>query len=292
MTILVTGSTGHIGRQVLQYLAGMGAELSALTRSPERAKFPDGIAAVKGDISDLDSMRAAMKGIDTIFLLLPSNPGEQMHALQILGTARDMGVKGIVYLSVFRSAEYVELPHFASKYGAERLIEQFDLPATVLKPAYFIQNDLGQKGPLLSQGVYGMPIGRQGISMVDARDIGEAAGLELLRRERAHDRLPRETYALVGPDVIDAETVTSIWTEVLGRPIRYGGDDLDAFEKQVKSSGPAWMAYDMRLMMNRYQRDGLIAVAADIARLTELFGRAPRSYRDFAAEAAAEWQKG
>lgn len=292
MTILVTGSTGHIGSQVVQYLAGKGADISALTRSPEHAKLPDGIAAVKGDISDIDSMRAAMKGVDTLFLLLPSNPGEQMHALQILSVARDIGVKGIVYLSVFRSAEYVELPHFASKYGAERLIELFDLPATVLKPAYFIQNDLGQKEPLLSQGVYGMPIGHQGISMVDARDIGEAAGLELLRRERANDRLPRETYALVGPDVIDAETVTAIWSEVLGRPVRYGGDNLDVFENKVRSAGPAWMAYDMRLMMDRYQRDGLIAPAADIARLSELFGRPPRSYRDFAAETAAEWRKG
>lgn len=142
---------------------------------------------------------------------------------------------------------------------------------------------------MLSQGVYAVPIGNQGISMVDARDIGEAAALELLRRERSHDRLPSETYTLVGPDVIDGETASSIWAEVLGRPIRYGGDDLDGFETRLKSVVPEWMAYDMRLMMRRYQQDGAIAVSADIARLTELLGRPLRSYRDFAAASAADW---
>ena len=291
MTILVTGSTGVVGNQVLEHLKGSGAEVRALTRTPEKARFPDGITAIKGDLSDVDSMRQAMKGVSTLFLLAPNAADELTQALQTLSVARESRVKGVVYLSVFKGAEYVDVPHFTGKHTVERMIEQCDMPATVLRPAYFIQNDVRQKEPLLTHGIYAMPIGGKGISMVDVRDIGDAAARELLRRERAADKLPRETYELVGPDALTAETLVRIWTEALGRPVRYGGDDLDTLEQRLKSVAPAWLAYDMRLMMSRYQQDGAVASTAQIEHLSALLGRSPRSYRDFALATAAAWAK-
>jgi uncharacterized protein YbjT (DUF2867 family) len=289
MAILVTGSTGVIGQQILKHLNGSGAEVRALTRTPEKAQFPAGVAAVKGDLSDVDAVRQAINGVSTLFLLAPNAADELTQALQTLSVAREAGVKGVVYLSVFKGAEYVDVPHFTGKHTVERMIEHLDIPATVLRPAYFIQNDVRQKDPLLTHGVYGMPIGEKGISMVDVRDIGDAAARELLRRERAGAPLPRETYELVGPDVIDAETVVSIWAEALGRPVRYGGDDLNVLEQRLKSAAPAWLAYDMRLMMGRYQQDGAVASKSEVERLAALLGRQPRSYRDFAVTMAAEW---
>ena len=291
MSILVTGSTGVIGSQVLAHLQGQGVEVRALTRSPEKARFSEGVTAVKGDLLDVDSMRQALAGVSTLFLLASNAADELTQALQTLNLAREAGVKGIVYLSVFKAAEYVDVPHFTGKYTVERMIEQSGLPATVLRPAYFIQNDLRQKDTLLTHGVYGMPIGSRGLSMVDIRDIGEAAARELLRREKADAPLPRETYALVGPDSLNADAVTAIWSEILGRPIRYAGDDLNVLEQRMKAFAPAWLAYDMRLMLGRYQSDGAVATAAEIERLTALLGRPPRSYRDFAKAAAAEWAK-
>jgi uncharacterized protein YbjT (DUF2867 family) len=291
MAILVTGSTGVIGKQVLEHLRDSGAELRALTRSPEKAQFPAGVTAVQGDLSDVDGLRRALSGVSTLFVLAPNAADELTQALQTLSVAREAGVKGIVYLSVFKGAEYVDVPHFTGKHTVERMIERCDLPATVLRPAYFIQNDVRQKEPLLTHGVYGMPIGAKGISMVDVRDIGEVAARELLRRERAAGPLPRETYELVGPDVIDAQTVVSIWAEALGRTVRYGGDDLDLLEQRLKSAAPAWLAYDMRLMMRRYQQDGAAASSAQIERLATLLGRQPRSYRDFALDMAEAWAK-
>jgi uncharacterized protein YbjT (DUF2867 family) len=289
MAILVTGSTGVIGQQILKHLNGSGVEVRALTRTPEKAQFPAGVAAVKGDLSDVDAVRQAINGVSTLFLLAPNAADELTQALQTLSVAREAGVKGVVYLSVFKGAEYVDVPHFTGKHTVERMIEHLDIPATVLRPAYFIQNDVRQKDPLLTHGVYGMPIGEKGISMVDVRDIGDAAARELLRRERAGAPLPRETYELVGPDVIDAKTVVSIWAEALGRPVRYGGDDLNVLEQRLKSAAPAWLAYDMRLMMGRYQQDGAVASKSEVERLAALLGRQPRSYRDFAVAMAAEW---
>ena len=103
MAILVTGSTGTIGFQVLAYLEGGGAEVRVLTRSPEKAKFPAGVTAVKGDLSDLDSFRNAVAGVSTLFLLAPNAADELTQALLALDLAQEAGVKGIVYLSCSRA---------------------------------------------------------------------------------------------------------------------------------------------------------------------------------------------
>ena len=289
MTILVTGSTGTIGSQIVTRLAGQGAGIRALTRSPEQARFPAGVVPVKGDPSDVEALRAALAGVDTLFLLVANVPDELTQAFVTLNLAREAGVRGVVYLSVFKSAEYADVPHFAGKHTVERMIEATGIPATILRPGYYIQNDLRQKDALLGHGVYAMPIGSAGVSMVDTRDIAEIAAQQLLRRDRSEASLPSETIDLVGPDILTGPALAGIWAEVLGRPVRYGGDDLEAMEQRMKAFAPGWLAYDMRLMLRRYQQDGAAATPAALERLTALLGRPPRSYRDFAVEAAGRW---
>ncbi len=291
MTILVTGSTGTIGSEILARLQGQGSEVRALTRSPENAQVPAGVIPVGGELGDIDSFRAAMAGVSTLFLLVPNLADEMTQAMLALTVAREAGVKGVVYLSVFKGEAYADVPHFAGKATVERMIEALDLRATVLRPAYFIQNDLRQKDLLLGPGVYGVPIGAKGVSMVDIRDIAAAAAAELQRRERAPTALPREIYDLVGPDSLTGDAIAAIWAEALGRPVRYGGDDLTVMAQRMKATLPGWHALDLRLMFQRYQSDGAAAAPAAIERLTALLGRSPRSYRDFARDAAAQWAK-
>ena len=291
MTILVTGSTGTIGSQVLTHLQGQGVEVRALTRSPEKAQVPAGVVPVMGDLADIDSFRSALTGVSTLFLLVPNVADDLTQAMLALTVAREAGVKGIVYLSVLKGEAYADVPHFAGKATVERMIKALGLPATVLRPAYFIQNDLRQKDLLLGPGVYGSPIGAKGVSLVDIRDIAAAAAAELLRRERAPGPLPHEVYDLVGPDSLTGESIAAIWSEALGRPVRYGGDDLVTMEQRMQTMLPGWHALDLRLMFQRYQSDGAAADPAAIERLTALLGRAPRSYRDFARDAAAQWAK-
>ncbi len=153
-----------------------------------------------------------------------------------------------------------------------------------------MQNDVAMKDALTGHGVYPQPIGRKGVSMVDARDIAEIASGCLLKRENATAPLPRETIELVGPDALTGEAIAKIWSELLGREIRYGGDDLAAFEKQVAAFVPAWMARDLRLMFSGFHEHGMAAKPEALARMAELLGHAPRSYKDFAAQTAKAWQ--
>jgi uncharacterized protein YbjT (DUF2867 family) len=292
MTILVIGSTGTIGSQLLAYLAGKGAEIHALSRSPEKTQFPSGVTPVKGDLMDVDVMRAALAKASTLFLLNAVTPDEVTQALITLNLAREAGIERIVYFSVLHSDKYTNVPHFTGKYAVERMIEQFELAATILRPGYFMQNDTNLKDAIVGSGVYPMPIGAVGLSMVDARDIAEIAALHLLRREQAAGPLPRETINVVGPEVLTGDAIAGIWTKVLNKQVHYVGDDLTAFEQQFRAFAPAWMAYDMRLMVERFQRDGLAAAPGDIDRLTTLLGRPLRLYHDFALETARQWQEG
>lgn len=287
MTILVTGATGNIGAQVVQHLVNHGADVKALVRDPSKADFPAGVGVAKGDFLDVDSLRDAFDGVSTLFLLNAVVPDEFTQALIALNLARSSGVERIVYLSVIHPDVYVNVPHFAGKFGVERMIEQMGLHATILRPAYFIQNDLMIKEVITGYGVYPMPVGDKGLAMIDVRDISEIAALELLRRERAAEPLPLERINLVGPQTLTGADIAAIWSDVLSRPVNYGGGDTQAFEKNLKQFMPAWMAYDMRMMGERFLTDGMLPDNGDVERLTTMLGRPLRTYREFAQEAAA-----
>jgi uncharacterized protein YbjT (DUF2867 family) len=59
MTILVTGATGTIGRQVIEQLVKRGADVRALVREPAKANLPAGVTVVQGDLLDVDALRGA-----------------------------------------------------------------------------------------------------------------------------------------------------------------------------------------------------------------------------------------
>jgi uncharacterized protein YbjT (DUF2867 family) len=287
MTILVTGATGNVGRQVVEHLVKRGADVRALVRDPSKADFPAGVSVVQGDFLDVDSLRNAMSGVSTLFLLSAVVPDEFTQALIALNVARSAGIERIVYLSVIHADLYVNVPHFAGKFGVERMIEQMGFKATILRPAYFIQNDLTVKDVITGYGAYPMPIGPKGLAMIDVRDIAEIAALELLRREQAAEPLALDRINLVGPQTLTGTDIAAIWSDVLARPIHYGGDNTEGFEQNLKQFMPAWMAYDMRLMGERFLTDGMLPAAGDVERLTALLGRPLRSYRAFAAETVA-----
>ncbi|MGG6896156.1 SDR family oxidoreductase [Rhizobium sp. BR 315] len=286
MTILVTGATGRVGRHVVDQLVNRGAKVRVLTRDPSKANVPAGVEVARGDLLDIDALRGAFNGVSTLFLLNAVTGDEFTQAIITLNIAHEAGVERVVYLSVFEADRAVNVPHFAVKFGAERMLVQMGFSATILRPTYFIDNELMIKDVILNHSVYPMPIGSKGIAMVDARDIAEVAAIELIRRDRAPGKLPIETINLVGPDTLTGPDVAKIWSDLLGRPVVYGGDDPSGFEQNIASFMPRWTAYEMRLMAGRYVSDGMIPDAGDVERLTKILRRPLHSYRDFASQIA------
>ena len=282
MTILVTGATGRVGRHLVQQLVQREAKVRVLTRNPANADFPAAVEVMQGDPLDLAALRRAFAGVSTLFLLNAVTGDEFTQALITLNIARESGVERVVYLSVFGADSAVNVPHFAVKFGAERMLAAMGFGATVLRPTYFIDNEAMLKDVILQHGIYPMPLGDKGVAMVDTRDIAEVAALELIRRDQAPGRLPSETLNLVGPDTLTGAGAATIWSELLGRPIHYAGDDPQGFEQNMATAMPAWMAYEMRLMAERYVSDGMLPEPGDRERLVRMLGRPLHGYRDFA----------
>jgi uncharacterized protein YbjT (DUF2867 family) len=289
MTVLVTGSTGNIGSQVVQLLAKQNLDVRALVRGESsKVSFPSKVATFKGDLMDVSAMRSALKGVRTLFLLNAVVPDETTQALTMLDLAREAGIEHFVYFSVFNSELFREVPHIASKHLVERVIEAENLPATVLHPAFFMQNDLLLHDALRA-GYYPQPIGDVGVASADVRDIAEIAALEIARREKSPTPLPRLAIEIVGPETLTGSAVAEIWSSVLKRPVQYAGNDLAATEEMLAKMVPGWVAHDLCLMFKAFQKHGVVPPVAAQATLERMLGRKLRTYRAFAEEAAASW---
>ena len=285
MKILVAGGTGHVGAAVVQELQKRKADIRLLVRKEER-DTPVGVEKAVGDLLDPVSLEKAMKGVDKLYLLNAVLPDELTQGLIAYDLAKKLKLSHIVYHSVFRVEHFKDVPHFASKMAIESALREFDVPFTVLRPNYFMQNDASLKDPLMKAGIYPMPLGDVGVSAVDVRDIAEAAAIVLTSGDHAG-----KTYNLNGPEVVSGAKAASIWGEVLGKKIQYTGHNMDAFEQQMRLKAPSWSAFDIRMMFEGYLERGFVAEDGDLETLTKLLGHTPRRYEDFAKETFLQWQE-
>jgi uncharacterized protein YbjT (DUF2867 family) len=247
--------------------------------------LPDGAEVAIGDLLDPPAVAKALDGVDKLYLLNAVVPDELTQGLIAYDLARRMRVKQVVYHSVFRVEEFKDVPHFAAKLAIESAIREFDLPFTIIRPNYFMQNDAALKEPLTNAAIYPMPLGPTGVSAVDVRDIAEATAIAL-----TSDGHEGKTYNLNGPEILSGSRVATIWSELLGKPIQYAGHDMIRFEDQMRRTAPAWSAFDIRMMFQGYLERGFGAEKDDLASLTALLGHPPRRYEDFAREMAEKWQ--
>ena len=160
------------------------------------------------------------------------------------------------------------------------------MPFTIIRPNYFFQNDASFRDMLTKMSVYPNPLGPVGISAVDIRDIAEATAITL-----TSDQHFGKTYNVNGPAILSGPKAAAIWSKVLGKEIKYAGDNLEAFEAQMREHAPSWAAFDIRMMFQGYLERGFVAEDSDAATLTKLLGHEPRAYEDFAYETMCEWDK-
>ncbi|HWP47778.1 MAG TPA: NmrA family NAD(P)-binding protein [Candidatus Limnocylindrales bacterium] len=287
MKILVTGSTGRVGSQVIKELRKRNTNVRSLVRSEAKSKtLPSDVEVAIGDLLDPVTIEQALDGVEKVYLLNAVVPDELTQGLIVCNLAKKLKIQHVVYQSVFQADRFKDVPHFASKLMIEAALKDFDVPYTILRPSYFFQNDAMLKEPLTVAGIYPMPLGSQGISAVDVRDIAEAAAIVL-----TSDGHQGKIYNLVGPSLLSGPGAASIWSEILQKEISYAGHDFDAWEEQMRQNVPNWLAFDLRMMFQGFVERGFIANDNDIEALTELLGHAPRNYRDFARETADAWQR-
>jgi uncharacterized protein YbjT (DUF2867 family) len=289
MKVLVIGATGRVGSEVVKALLRRGADARALTRKqPKPGVFADAVEIARGDLSDPVSVAEAIKGVDRLFLLIGREnvTVELTQALTAYGLAKKASLEHVTYVSVFKADQFLEVPHFANKYAVEEAIRGGGMPYTILRPAYFAQNERSFKTELAELGVYPIPAGNQGLAVVDVRDLAEAAAISLT--EEGHNG---KTYDLVSSEMLRGPDAAVTWSKLLHKEIAYGGHaDFDGFEAQLREKGsPNWLAYDLRVMFQGFIERGFSNTENQTVRFAALLGYQPRTYSSFAEELAREW---
>ncbi len=286
MKVLVVGGTGMVGSAVVAELLARGHEPRVMTRSADKARqLPSGAAHVVADLENPSTLPAAFGGMDAAFLLAPVGPTETAQGLAGVEAAKAARIGHLTYMSVAMPPGYEVISHFASKVPVEQAVQASGIPWTILRPNNFFQNDLWSRDAIMKFGVYPQPIGPRGVNRVDVRDVAEAA-VNAFTRGAGPGLVP-----LNGPRGLTGDDTARVYGELLGRTVRYGGDDLDVWVQQVSSVYPAWMVADFRIMYDYFIRCGLHASGRDFAAQEALLGHAPRSFEVFAAELVKQWAR-
>ena len=146
--ILVTGATGQQGGAVVRHLRTQGFAVRALTRDGQspaaRALAAEGVEVVQGDLDDRASLDRALAGAYGVYSVqnfaLTGVEGEVRQGTTLADAAKATGIQHFVYSSVGSADRQTGIPHFESKFRIEEHIRAIDLPHTILRPVFFMEN--------------------------------------------------------------------------------------------------------------------------------------------------------
>jgi len=279
MKILLIGGTGVVGSEVQKELIKRNKyQVRVLTTSPEKASaLPSGVEGIVGNVDDAASLEKAFQGINAVFMVNQHTLTEVEQGKNVINAAVKANVKKFVYQSIHLTRNAPHVDHFRSKALLEDAIMESGLNYVFISPNNFYQNDHNFfRQAVTDYQLYIQPLGSVGVSRVDVRDIAVAVANVLQTTD-----FDGKNVALVGPEALTAEQTAHILTDVLGYQVNYVGDDLGSFKETLYPFVPKWQVDDWADMYGFFQKDGLKATKAEVAQLTILLGRKPRSYREY-----------
>ena len=268
--ITVLGATGNTGKAITEKLLKAGKKVRAVVRNKEKAKnlAAAGAELVAGNVDDAKFLATALKGADAAYTLLPPNAASpDFGALQDkigIATAeavRQAGVKKVVLLSsVGADLEKGTGPVTGLFRQEKRLRELAGVDVLALRPAYFMENLLGNVGMIKHQGINGGAIsGDVKMPLIATADIADAAA----KRLAALDWKGFEVQELLGPREYTMNELTSIIGKKIGKAdLKYVQFPYDDFAKALTGFGFSANVAGMYAEMSRAFNDGKIKTGA------------------------------
>lgn len=280
-TILVTGATGTIGRELVQQLKGSGAHLVAGSSS---GKTIEGVETRRVDFADAASLASALQDVDTLFLLLPLQADMVQLASNAVAAARTAGVKHILRSSG-AGADPASPVAIARVQGqVDQLVIDSGIAWTLTRPNCFMQNYLTFYGDMVRAGALYLPQGDGKVSFIDVRDIA-AVNATILQRPDGH---VGKVYSLTGGEALsNAEAMARIGA-ALGRRIDYVAVSDEAAIVSMRDAGMDDWSIEVLMSLSRIIAAGYAAgISPDVA---QLLGRAPGGFDRFVADHLAAWR--
>ena len=278
-TILVTGASGTVGREVVRGLCAVGELPRAFVRDQTTARRRLGgtgpVDIVAGDLDRPETIARALVGVDRVFLLTTQSRRQPQWERAVVEAATRSGARSVVKVSVFRADEGSPLRVARQHREAERALERTSLSWTVLRPVFFMQNLLA----MVRGDVIATAAGDGRVAMVDARDVAAAAVAVLTGS--GHDR---RTYTLTGPEALTFDEVAAVVARRRGgdAPVRHVRVPPEAVRRALREAGrEEWFAEDMATLQSMLA-DGYEDVrTGDVRAVT---GRPPRALDTFVAD--------
>ena len=282
--VVVTGSSGNVGREVVRALAARAIDIRAVDRHPQRVRAIFGQIAepARLDFHDPTTFPAAVAGCDGLFLLRPPAITNVKATLnRLIDVACDRGVRHIVFLSVAGASKNVLVPHHA----VEAHLMKASCGWTILRPGFFAQN-LGDayRVDILHDHRIFVPAGSGRTAFVDVRDVAEVAARAFLSPSR-HDQ---EAYTLTGPEAVSFGEAACLLSEVIGATIRYEPATLVGYARHLRARGLPFGQVLVQTVLHLGLRFGHAARVDPT--LERLLGRPGHSLGDYIRAHADTWR--
>lgn len=279
-TILVTGSTGNLGRAVVSALLTAGFRVRAAARDPGKLVPRPGVEPVRFAYEQAETHAPALSGVEGLFLIAPPLDPEAAAKLNpVIDLARRCGVQRVV----LTSALGVDAVEEAPLRRVERHLMASRLPCTILRPNFFMENfSTGFLAPMVRQGGIWLAAGDGKTSFISVADIA-AVAVAVFRQDS-----PPGECDLTGPEALDHAEVAAILSEVTGRPISYHALAEQEMLENLRRAGLPEGAVQYAAHLYRAVRAGQAArITQDVESVA---GRKPISFREFARRNAAAWR--
>src|SRR5450755_4048163 len=216
--ILVTGASGSAGGAVLAEMRARGVAARAMYRSKtDAANAPAGATAVVADFADAQSLRAALEGVRSVYLVC--SPAQELVQLEnnMLDACEAAGVEHVVLNSALGAGDWPKsFPSWHCK--VENKLKASKAKYTILRPNSFMQNITAFFAPSIkAQGVFYSSVKNSRTSFIDVRDVGAASANALIAPEKHSGK----TYELNGPEALTYAELASRISLVIGKNVQY-----------------------------------------------------------------------
>lgn len=279
--ILITGASGTVGSLVVRELSRRGiAVRAAIHTNAHAGRVREANAEIfEMDFARKESIERALSGIEKAYLLTPFVPDQPELAKNFIDAAKMAGVKHIVRQSAM-GADVGAITVARQHREIEEYLKYSGIPATVLRPNFFMQNFINYfGGPIRAEGKIYLPLGDGKASYIDARDIATVAAIALTGE--GHEG---RAYNLTGPRALSVYDVADILSKAGNRKMKYVDIPEDAArEGMLKAKMDEWTVNALMELHMINKKGYASAVTNTIEALT---GKPPITFEKFAADHA------